>query len=321
MCIAIFKPRKTQPDWDAYETAYRGNPDGWGFAAARGGKLIVKKGVSSFNNFKKKFYEFRHCPAIVHFRIRTSGNIDNKNCHPFLVSPDLAFIHNGMLDIEQNVDKNMSDTWHFNRQVLRIIHEADPNFPWNLGTSFLGECFLGRGNKVVFLNASGEHTIWNRDAGHTTKDRHWWSNYSYSGGSRWTGQKATPTSSTSYYKNYGRIYDSMRSSGWLSDSKARESDAEHEQRDLVVEADDAESQKSLFDKVVPRVDGDPISEALGECSATDYEHGQCLAQCGLQSYVISELYKWWPESLGVLYDSYVEDTIDMYTPTKGESFE
>ena len=310
MCIAIFKPRKTQPDWDAYETAYRQNDDGWGFAAARGGKLIVKKGVSSFNNFKKKFYEFRHCPAIVHFRIRTSGNIDNKNCHPFMISPDLAVIHNGILNLKCNVDQTMSDTWHFVRQVLRPMHESCPAFPWNLGISFLGEQFLGSGNKLVFLSARGEHTIWNSDLGHYAKDRHWYSNYSYCGYgiSRFSGKPEEPKKTTYF-------------SGWSSGASSlldREIALDNQDTKKLTTADkistpkkkeekQEDSQQTLFNSEVSYLEDDPICRALGDCMASDYDAAQGLASAGLPMYVISELYKWYPQALENLYYQYISD--------------
>ena len=301
MCIAIFKPRKTQPDWDAYETAYRQNDDGWGFAAARGGKLIVKKGVSSFNNFKKKFYEFRHCPAIVHFRIRTSGNVDNKNCHPFLISPDLAVIHNGILDLECNIDKNMSDTWHLVRQVLKPIHESAPDFPWNLGISFFGEQFLGRGNKLVFLKASGEHTIWNSDLGHYAKDRHWYSNYSYCGTgiSRFTGKPDAPKKTISFATYTGS-----------SSSRDRELALDNADTKRLTTADTLQKksdgkQATLFTDRVGYLEDDPVCRALGDCTASDYDAAQGLAAAGLPMYVIGELYKWYPSSLENLYYEYL----------------
>lgn len=330
MCIAIFKPRKTQPDWDSYRAAYDNNPDGWGFAAARDGKLIVKKGVSSFNNFKKKFYEFRHSPALVHFRIRTSGDINDRNCHPFMVSPDLAVIHNGMLDIQCNVDAKMSDTWHFVTQVLRPIHESAPAFPWNMGLSFLGEQFLGRGNKMLFLSATGEHTIWNYDLGHTTKDRHWWSNYSYTYGSRFTG-KPKVTSKGLFTSGYERIdWGNYRSPGKTApmDSVASSKDKDAEQRDLITTADKIdppkkEKQQTIYsaidcdDRIVIPND-DPLGEALGDCTASDYDAAQGLVTAGLPTYAISELFKWWPESLEYLWYNYSSD-FDEYATSEDHS--
>lgn len=342
MCIAIFKPRKTKPDWEAYRAAYDNNPDGWGFAAARGGKLVVKKGVSSFNNFKKKFYEFRNCPSIVHFRIRTSGDIDDRNCHPFMVSPNLAVIHNGILDIQCNVNKKMSDTWHFVTQVLRPIHESAPAFPWNLGLSFLGESFLGNGNKMVFLSATGEHTIWNSDLGHTTKDRHWWSNYSYTYGSRFTGKVKTTSSSSSKGKSYSVTassgytsgYDRIDWSKWRDvedtvpmDSIADTKDKDAEHRDLIITADKLVEQQYSQKTFSSRVDeddlihlaaDDPLSTALGECTASDYDAAQGLVSAGLPAYALSELYKWWPESLEYLWFNYCTD-FDEYAADRSES--
>lgn len=322
MCIAIFKPRKTQPDWSAYQSSYDNNPDGWGFAAARNGKLIVRKGVSSFRTFKKKFYEFRHCPALVHFRIRTSGDINDKNCHPFLIDQDLAVIHNGILDLKCNINKNMSDTWHFVRQVLRPLNESDQSFPWNLGLSFLGEQFLGTGNKMVFLRSTGEHTIWNGDSGHYASDKHWYSNYSYTYGNRHTGKPKTHT--VTFSQNYDRIsWPDIRSGyGYYTpqDSASRKKDADADQKQLLLTtADKVEQPKKEKEEVetihapldiddrLSLPSDDPLGEALGYCTASDYDAAQGLVAAGLPTYAISELYKWWPESLENLWYTYCTD--------------
>lgn len=302
MCIAIFKPRKTAPDWSAYERAFKSNPDGWGFAAARDGKLIVRKGVTSFNNFKRKFKHFKNCPALVHFRIKTSGEINDKNCHPFMVTDQLAVIHNGMLDIEQSVDKNMSDTWHFVRQVLRPMSEGDPAFAWNLGASFLAEQFLGSGNKMVFLTADGQHTIWNSDLGHVAKDRHWYSNYSYTDGNRLTGKVVEVTSlqkstSNPYWSNrnqYTRYYTTPKCDDGLT-KRLR-------QHELALDHGD----------LVSRIESDPITKALGNLSSSDYDAAQGLTSSGVPMYVITELYKWWPDSLENLYGCYMSDWETIY---------
>ena len=328
MCIAIFKPRKTQPDWAAYKRAFKSNPDGWGFAVAKDGKLITQKGTTSFNNFKKKFQRYRAYPALVHFRIRTSGEINDKNCHPFAVTEDLCVIHNGMLDIELNINKKMSDTWHFVTQVLRPMCEGDCNFPWNHGSSFLGEQFLGNGNKMVFLKATGEHTIWNSELGHRAPDKHWYSNYSYTSYSRYTGKPKKTTSASNnwlynrgttttgvgvssshtksnpYLNDYYRPTNKYTSHVQEIDEQAQTAADEHEklwqENDKKQYNDSSNLDENDRDMMALDAD-DPILSAFKNLSASDYEAVQCLASAGLPIDVLEELVNWDPEAAEILY--------------------
>ena len=101
MCIAITKPAGVKPDYKAYQNGYDRNPDGWGFAVPDRHKksVIIRKNTTSFKDFWKQFKPFRDRPALVHFRIKTHGVVEKRNCHPFRVGSDLAMIHNGQLDI------------------------------------------------------------------------------------------------------------------------------------------------------------------------------------------------------------------------------
>ncbi len=186
MCIAITKPAGVKPDYQAYKNGYERNPDGWGFSVpSKDGKsVIIRKDTSSFAEFWKQFKPFRSRPALVHFRIKTHGKIEKRNCHPFRVGTDLAMIHNGQLDIQCNEMKDKSDTWHFVKQVLRPMYEDSPIFPWNAGCQFIAEQYIDY-NKCAFLHADGDFAWWNKEAGHEAKDGHWYSNKTYEAPKPW----------------------------------------------------------------------------------------------------------------------------------------
>jgi hypothetical protein len=322
MCIAIFKPRKTQPDWTAYKRAFKTNPDGWGFAVAKDNKLIIKKGTTSFNNFKKKFQPYRAYPALVHFRIRTSGEIDDKNCHPFSVTENLCCIHNGMLDVQCNINKKMSDTWHFVTQVLRPMCEGDEAFPWNQGSSFLGEYFLGTSNKLVFLKNTGEHTVWNYEQGHVAPDKHWYSNYSYTNHSRFTGM---PKLNNWIYNNKGESHYSWtlkNSSKKIIPNNYKEIDEQRkdDERQLLWKENDEEAYAvdgRLDENDTARLTlgkDDPFS-GLQDLAPEDYNAAQGLAMAGLSVEVIESLYDFEPNSLDLLWSQCCEE--ERYFPQGG----
>ena len=211
MCIAITKPAGVKPDYKAYQNGYDRNPDGWGFAVPDRHKksVIIRKNTTSFKDFWKQFKPFRDRPALVHFRIKTHGVIEKRNCHPFRVGSDLAMIHNGQLDIECNEMKDKSDTWHFVKQVLRPMYDDSPLFPWNVGCQFIAEQYIDY-NKCAFLHADGDFAWWNKEAGYEVKDGHWYSNKTYEDPKPWpktwpsnfgTGKSTTVTAVDTAHKN------------------------------------------------------------------------------------------------------------------------
>ena len=205
MCIAITKPAGVKPDYKAYKNGYNRNPDGWGFAVPdrHSKSVIIRKNTTGFKDFWRQFKPFKDRPALVHFRIKTHGVIEKRNCHPFRVGSDLAMIHNGQLDIECNEMKDKSDTWHFVKQVLRPMYADSPIFPWNAGCQFIAEQYIDY-NKCAFLHADGDFAWWNKEAGYEVKDGHWYSNKTYEEPLKWpkswgagyyTGKSKTVSSS------------------------------------------------------------------------------------------------------------------------------
>lgn len=177
MCIAIYKPKATAPDWEAYENGMDGNPDGWGFTAVVNGELRTQVGLGKFAQFRKAFEPYATGnQAMVHFRFATHGLVNQANCHPFHITPGLAVIHNGVIGIESNVNKSMSDTWHFTELCFKPIAERHPDFFLCPAIKFLGEQATS-GSKFVFLRADGEHSIWG--SGTRAQDGHWYSNTGY----------------------------------------------------------------------------------------------------------------------------------------------
>lgn len=185
MCLAVYKPAGISPDWDALETGMSYNADGAGFAVAVDGQLIVQKGFFKFIDFKKALEPFGEHAAIIHFRISTHGMINQANCHPFDMrsfgdsgGTPLAVIHNGMFFEAANDNPAFSDTWHICRDILHPLWLNDANYFNRREFIEIGDMMVGRSNKLVFLNANGEHAIWGEGNGHWYKGV-WWSNHSY----------------------------------------------------------------------------------------------------------------------------------------------
>jgi hypothetical protein len=180
MCLAIYKPATTQPDWSAYRNGFAVNDDSWGFAAVVDGTLVTRCGVGTFEEFREALEPYADKQAIIHFRWATHGKKDTGNCHPFMVSDSLAVIHNGIISIKCDLDKDRSDTWHFNELVLKPMHARDEGF-YQRSEVVYTQQLAHSGSKFVFLRADGDYCIWNEDAGDWARDGHWYSNDSHEG--------------------------------------------------------------------------------------------------------------------------------------------
>lgn len=140
MCIIICKPEGVDfPSLEILETCEIANPDGAGIAYIENEKVVIKK------DFKSAFdlHSFTNglstkAPAIIHFRIATSGKVDMGNRHPFPLSPvlsdlralnittDMAMAHHGILFDMPKLSKK-SDT-----QLFIIEALCDPLIKNNL---------------------------------------------------------------------------------------------------------------------------------------------------------------------------------------------
>ena len=193
MCLAIYKPADTRPDWTAYKSGHAANDDSWGFAAVVDGALVVRCGIGNFEEFREAFEPYFDRQAIIHFRYATHGKTNVDNCHPFMVAEDLAVIHNGIIGIKCEVNADMSDTWHFNELVLKPMHSRDPDFYRRPEVVYSQE-MAHSGSKFIFLRADGDSNIWNAEAGDWASDGHWYSNDSHCGYySRYTGAQSSST--------------------------------------------------------------------------------------------------------------------------------
>tara|TARA_R110000822_G_scaffold86028_3_gene200788 strand:- start:468 stop:1358 length:891 start_codon:yes stop_codon:yes gene_type:complete len=176
MCIAIYKPASKIISKETLEQCYNSNPDGAGFMYAEDKKLYTQKGFFTFKNFYKAYKQHETKQAAIHFRIKTHGQINKENCHPFLINDSLGFIHNGIISGYGDSDK--SDTIRFNEKVFQPLVSKWGNLALFQDPMIqLIETTIGY-SKLVFLDRHGNHTIMNEAKG-TWDDGIWYSNTSY----------------------------------------------------------------------------------------------------------------------------------------------
>jgi hypothetical protein len=195
MCLAIYKKAGAVIPSEGIITSSKSNNDGYGVAVALGDRLHLVRSMK-LDGVLKTLERFKEFPAIVHLRMATHGEKTEKNCHPFLVDDNTAFIHNGVLTIP-TPQKEYSDTWHFANLIVKPHQrETAGEWLWTSHASLNLHLLAGYSNKFCFLRADGKHLIVNESAGHWSEcGGIWYSNSSY---------KSTPAYSyggSSYYQS------------------------------------------------------------------------------------------------------------------------
>lgn len=176
MCIIVLNKKGLIPE-NTLKTCYESNPDGMGLMYAKNGRIKIIKELTDFDKFYVSYMKIRikHKGNIaLHFRIRTAGNVNEKNLHPFFVNQNLAFMHNGILDIDVPIKSKVSDTIIFNEHILKNLPNDFLNYHGNIE---LIKNYITH-SKLLFMDSYGDVTIINEDEGNWLKDN-WYSNFSY----------------------------------------------------------------------------------------------------------------------------------------------
>ena len=179
MCIAILNTKVATLKKEALQNCWLNNGDGAGILYIDNGVMKTSKELKSFDIFYETYTQIkksfgRKNNILIHFRISTHGLVNESNCHPFLVDDNIGFIHNGMIyNVEDS--KLHSDTYMFNENILKNFK---PGFEHNPDIMDMLADFIGKGSKLVFLNAQDEYCIVNEEAGHWYMGC-WFSNRSY----------------------------------------------------------------------------------------------------------------------------------------------
>jgi predicted glutamine amidotransferase len=177
MCIIAIQPMGVKIKENILKNCWDANNDGAGIMYVENGKVIVNREMHSFSDFMKlkRNADKLNTNIVIHFRIATSGGINERNCHPFKVNNDVYFCHNGILDIEVPNNSNINDTQIFNNAFMKGL----PNdFVKNTAIMQLLEYSIGNRNKFVFLDSNGQFYILNENAGRWDSGA-WFSNDSY----------------------------------------------------------------------------------------------------------------------------------------------
>jgi len=183
MCIAIYNHRH-ELSFETLRNSWDNNPQGGGllFLNKKTNKLQTFK-TYDFRQFYKAYLELlevaKNETMILHFRIATQGEKTLDNLHPFLNEKEnLGFVHNGIISQYsgwQHKLSKKSDTALFNEQVVNKLTEK---FIYDQDQKRRMEKFVGRWNKLIFMNKFGDVSIVNEESGDWFNDQ-WFSNDSW----------------------------------------------------------------------------------------------------------------------------------------------
>lgn len=169
MCVITLLQPQQSLDKKTFNKMWVSNPHGGGIMYAKDGQMIIAKSQE-----KEEFWELLKLaeqdsknPIGVHFRISTSGGVNLENCHPFMVTPEVALMHNGILPVTVPKNSKVNDTQIFIRKYLGGMDFDLKNKALLL---YLGRS-IGDYNKFLLMDALGNTEIlnphkWDLDEGY-----------------------------------------------------------------------------------------------------------------------------------------------------------
>lgn len=174
MCVIIAKPKGVDPlKREYFENAWAHNSQGGGVVWKEdNGEVMMQKGFMDKDTFLAKLDEInkKDTAFIAHFRIKSVGEVNPENTHPFAMS-HVTFAHNGTISsikpIEGKTDSETFGLWFL----------KDRSMKWIKDNSLLLELALGTSKFALMDNKTGEIFVLNREYGQE-RDGAWFSNSS-----------------------------------------------------------------------------------------------------------------------------------------------
>ena len=209
MCIAILaKPGKRLTE-EQIKQCWKNNSDGAGFAYISNAEMVVVKELKKVKRFIKLYNKHeaasRNSPMLIHFRVRTHGEISISNTQPIQISNRCTFIHNGVIAAMPDNPVH-SDTVMFKNYVLRYMNDGFHTKPKVLT---MIERIAGF-SKLVFLHTDGTYSIVQESVG-KWEDDIWYSNESHK---TWVVKKKNTTTvqtgvQSAYQSRQSCVFDTV----------------------------------------------------------------------------------------------------------------
>lgn len=167
MCMLIQHSPKSHLTRDMLSNFLDCNPDGFGFMYGDGRKLHVIKLPTPDRKEVFHLYDtyIKGRAAVLHFRMRTHGDINDQNTHPYRVTDDVWMAHNGVLRTGNDANPAMSDTWHLIEGWIRPLLVESPGLLYTRQFQEMLGAFIGSSNKLAFADRKGRIVVINSTAG------------------------------------------------------------------------------------------------------------------------------------------------------------
>lgn len=184
MCVIAVKPKGIDmPTDEVLQQMWNTNRDGAGFMYNDEGRVHIKKGFMTFDDFKRNLQSVydeltrrainlkEDVSFVYHFRIATHGTVIPENTHPFPVSSDidalkaldvstdLGMAHNGVIrTLDNDLTHNLTDTATFVKDVLVPFKAFFSSAFLQLAniTKFIGNTI--NASRLAFLDGEGNVT-------------------------------------------------------------------------------------------------------------------------------------------------------------------
>jgi hypothetical protein len=228
MCVIIYQPEGAEFTEAYLRNFHDRNQDGVGLFYATGSRVkVIRNHNPTEDDIVNLWKAHKNKPLALHMRLRTHGDIDHTNTHPYRVlnrrthGMDLFLAHNGILhDVIERHD-HLSDTWHFVHDFLKPILIANPRLIYNeIWRENLGG-FIGDNNKLLLMTGTGDTFIINEHKGQWHKDTGCWTSNTHGMDGNWFAQQRAKTPAmygTMGYPtyNYGGGSTANNTIGWTS---------------------------------------------------------------------------------------------------------
>ena len=177
MCIIVAKRKGIElPTKEILKNCFNYNSDGAGIMFNDGKQVFIEKGFMDFNSFYSRLealdkeFNLVNSDLALHFRISTSGNVDQGNCHPYPISTetsqlrnlslvtDIGMAHNGV--IRKHIPETRSilnDTQTFIKNFVYGMYKTNNQFlALESNIKALGD---EAGSKLCFIDKDNMYTI------------------------------------------------------------------------------------------------------------------------------------------------------------------
>lgn len=184
MCVIIDRLEGETVPFEKLLSAACRNYDGWGIITVDRGQVEVRKGLTeapgkTADTVARIMEDSRDARSLLHFRLRTVGDVSLDNLHPYTVlepgqefDVGLYLMHNGTLsDFSSGWDATESDTSRFVRELVTplSILIAEQHGPEHILEDPLFQNILshysGSASKLVLVDSKGSVLTINRSAG------------------------------------------------------------------------------------------------------------------------------------------------------------